>query len=106
MKVFKCSCVECKKGIDVPISSAIFFKKVKCPHCRQIYRISEEMNPNSKVPMYGATAVGILSTVGLERNSWMFLPIFITTIVLSYFLIRFMMYSIGKLKVILTRFYL
>ncbi|MBE6114757.1 MAG: hypothetical protein E7191_06710 [Erysipelotrichaceae bacterium] len=106
MKVFKCSCVECKKGIDVPISSAILFKKVKCPHCRQIYRISEELNPNSKMPMWLATAVGILSTVGMEKDSMLFLPIFITTIVISYFLLRFIMYATGYLKVILTRFYL
>lgn len=106
MKVVKCVCEECKKGIDVPISSALLFRKVTCPHCKQVYRVCEELNPHSKVPMYLATFVGILCTLPMNRDTYFFIPLFMVIIAVSYFMIRFIMYAMGYFKVYLQRFYL
>lgn len=106
MKVVICGCADCKKMIEVPISSALLFKKVTCPYCKQVYRVTEELNPHSKLPMYLASFVGILSTLPMNRDSYLFLPVFIFSIVISYFMIRFIMYALGYFKVYLERFYL
>lgn len=100
-----CECSYCKNVFKTDIMKVLFFRKIKCPKCENIHSVVENMNTHGTIPGYIAALIGVLCTIFMERGTAMFIGTFCVVTLVSYFVIRFYLYSSKKFKVYLTKWY-